>query len=89
MVLMSRNMNSKYMVIVGAMATILVGATALVTEDAFADKKKNYEKNQAVPQVNDCGNDKLPLNVGCQNTASQIQGDGNEVATAGVQSFED
>ena len=69
------------------MATILVGATALVTEDAFADKKKNYEKNQAVPQVNDCGNDKLPLNVGCQNIDSQIQGDENVVSLAADQVF--
>lgn len=86
---MSRNMNSKYMGIVAVMAVMLVAPTALATEDAFADKKKNYEKNQGVPQVNDCGNDKLPLNVGCQNTASQIQGDGNEAATAAAQAFED
>jgi hypothetical protein len=89
-------MNSKYMVVVAAMAVMLIGATALVTDDAFADKKRHddkkkggYEKSQAVSQVNDCGNGKLPLNVGCQNTASQIQGDENAAALASEQEFED
>jgi hypothetical protein len=51
-------MNTKFMFIVAAMAVMLIGATALATEDAFADKKKRggYEKSQAVSQVNDCGN---------------------------------
>jgi uncharacterized protein (DUF2147 family) len=80
----SANMNSKYMVVIAAMAVMLIGATALVSEDAFADKKRHddkkkggYEKGQAVSQVNDCGNKVLPTNVWCQNTASQIQGDDN------------
>jgi hypothetical protein len=38
-------------------------------------------------QVNDCGNDLDPINVGCQNTASQIQGDENSVALASEQAF--
>jgi hypothetical protein len=79
-------MNTKYMVIVAAMAVMLIGATALATEDAFAGKKK-YGKNQAISQANDCGNGFLPENVGCQNTASQIQGDENVVVTAADQAF--
>jgi hypothetical protein len=79
-------MNTKYMFIVAAMAVMLIGATALATEDAFAGKKK-YEKSQAVAQTNDCGNGELPLNVGCQNTASQIQGDENVAALASEQAF--
>jgi hypothetical protein len=48
------------MVMVVAMAVMLIGATAMTTDDAFADKKKRYsEKNQAVSQVNDCGNGKV------------------------------
>jgi hypothetical protein len=83
-------MNTKYMVIVAAMAVMLIGATALATDDAFADKKKkSYEKNQATSQVNYCGNGKMPYNVGCQNTASQIQGDDNSAALASAQEFED
>jgi hypothetical protein len=74
------------MFIVAAMAVMLIGATALATEDAFAGKKK-YGKNQAISQANDCGNGFLPENVGCQNTASQIQGDENVVVTAADQAF--
>jgi hypothetical protein len=87
-------MNTKYMFTVAAMGIMLIGATALATDDAFADKKRHddnkkggYEKSQAVSQVNDCGNGELPLNVGCQNTASQIQGDGNEAVLASEQAF--
>jgi len=82
------------MVIVAALAVMMIGATALATEDAFADKKRHddkkkggYEKSQAVSQVNDCGNGELPLNIGCQNTASQIQGDYNSAASASAQEF--
>jgi hypothetical protein len=90
------NMNSKYMVVVAAMAVMLIGATALVTDDAFADKKRHddkkkggYEKSQSVAQVNDCGNGWMPENVGCQNTASQIQGDYNSAGLASEQAFEE
>jgi hypothetical protein len=80
------SMNTKYMFIVAAMAVMLIGATAIATEDAFAGKKK-YGKSQAISQANDCGNGFLPENVGCQNTASQIQGDENVVVTAADQAF--
>ena len=80
-------MNTKYMFIVAAMAVMLIGATALATEDAFAGKKKHYEKNQAISQANACGNGFLPENVGCQNIASQIQGDENAVSLAAEQAF--
>jgi hypothetical protein len=76
-------MNSKYPMI-AALAVMLVAATTAAlatTGNAFA-----YEKSQAVSPVNDCGNGELPLNVWCQNTASQIQGDENEVATSSEQS---
>ena len=87
-------MNSKYMVVVAAMAVMLIGATALATDDAFADKKRHddkkkggYGKSQAVSQVNECGNGEAPLNIGCQNTASQIQGYDNTEALASAQEF--
>lgn len=81
-------MNSGYMVIVAAMTVMLIGATALATsESAFAGGKKHYDKNQATSQANACGNGLLPLNVGCQNVGSQIQGDENVVALAADQSF--
>ena len=78
-------MNTKYMLIVAAMAVMLVGATALATtEDAFAGKKKEY--NQATAQANACGNGELPLNVFCQNIESQVQGEENAVSATGSQS---
>jgi hypothetical protein len=77
-------MNSKYMVIVAAMAVMLIGATALATDDAFAGKKK-YGKNQAISQANECGNGKLPMYVFCQNIGSQVQGEDNGVALSGAQ----
>jgi len=69
------------------MAVMLIGATAVATEDAFAGKKKHYEKNQAISQANACGNGFLPENVGCQNIASQIQGEENAVSLAAEQAF--
>ena len=82
---MLSEMNTKYMVIVAVMAVMLIGATALATEDAFAGKKKHKEYNQATSQANACGNGFLPENVFCQNIGSQIQGDENAVAASGAQ----
>jgi hypothetical protein len=81
------SMNSRYMVVVATMAIMLIGATAFATDSAFADGKKKYEKNQAISQTNACGNGELPLNVGCQNIDSQIQGDENAVSLAADQVF--
>jgi len=77
-------MNTKYMVVVAAMAIMLIGATAFATDSAFADKKKHYDKNQAVSQANACGNGELPLNVYCQNIGSQVQGDENVVSATAL-----
>ncbi len=74
-------------VAVATIAAILVATSLVGTDDAFAGKKKGYEKNQAISQANACGNGELPLNVGCQNIASQIQGDENSVAQAADQFF--
>jgi len=82
-------MNTKYFVMVAAMAVMLIGATAFATDSAFADGKKKYEKNQALSQANACGNGKLPMYVFCDNQASQIQGNDNAVSTASAQQAED
>jgi hypothetical protein len=79
-------MNIKYIAIVAVIAATLVGTTAITADSAFATK---YDKNQALSQANACGNGELPLNVGCQNIASQIQGDENAVALAADQVFHD
>jgi hypothetical protein len=78
-------MNFKYIAIVAVLAATLVGTAAITADSAYATKYK--EKNQAISQANACGNGELPLNVGCQNTASQIQGDENSVALAADQVF--
>ena len=82
---MLTEMNFKYMAIVAVIAATLVATTAITTDSAFATKYK--EKNQATSQANACGNGELPLNVGCQNAASQIQGDENAVAIDAAQVF--
>ena len=79
-----RHMNTKYMFVIAAMAVMLIGATALANEDAFA-KKKYSSKSQAVAQVNDCGNGDTPVFVFCTNDASQIQGEENSAALTSLQ----
>jgi hypothetical protein len=73
-------------VAVAAVAAMLFATSLVGTNAVFAG---GYEKNQATSQANDCGNGKLPLNVGCQNVGSQIQGDENSVAIAADQAFDD
>jgi hypothetical protein len=72
-------MNAKYMFVVAAMTVMLIGATALATDSAFADGKK-YGKNQAIGQTNACGNGDMPMNILCSNTGSQVQGKNNAAA---------
>lgn len=69
-------MNTKYMVVIAAMAVMLIGATAIASEDAFAKKGT---------QSNECGNGILPEYVYCQNTASQTQGEDNTVGISSNQ----
>jgi hypothetical protein len=80
----NRDMNYKYIAIVAVMAAPLIGATAEIADSAYATK---YHKNQATSQANACGNGELPLNIGCQNIGSQIQGDENAVSLAADQVF--
>jgi hypothetical protein len=78
-------MSPKYIAIVIAMTATLIGASAFATADSVFAGKEKYEKSQAVPQVNACGDHDLPMGVSCSNTASQIQGKDNSVAEATVQ----
>ena len=80
--------NTKTLAIVAvATVTAMLIATSIVgTHDAFADKKK-YGKSQALSQANSCGNEYLPMNVGCQNTGSQVQGNGNYKSLEDQQAF--
>ena len=74
---------------VAAIAVMLVGATALATDNAFADGKKKYGKNQAIGQTNACGNGDMAMNILCSNTGSQVQGDKNAVALDSFQQVTD
>ena len=85
-------MNTKYLVVVAAMAVMLVAATTLATEDAFADKKRHddkkkggYEKSQALSQATSCGNGVISVADFCQDIGSQNQGKENSVAQSGNQ----
>ena len=80
-----KNQKAHNFAVVAVAAAMLLAtvATSMATSvDVFA-----YKKNQAASQANACGNGELPLNVGCQNTGSQIQGDENSVALAAQQTF--
>jgi hypothetical protein len=87
------NMNTKYMFIVAAMAVMLIGATALATEDAFADKKRHDDKkrggyesgSQSLAQASECGNGFISVADFCQDIGSQNQGKENSVAQSGNQ----
>ena len=81
---LDRNMNHRYIAIVAVIAATLVGTSVITAESAYATK---YDKNQATSQANACGNGELPLNVGCQNVDSQIQGDENVVSLGAAQVF--
>jgi hypothetical protein len=76
-------------VAVAAVAAMLVATSAISVEDAFAGGKKKREYNQATSQANACGNGFVPINVGCQNIGSQVQGDENGVSLVGQQTFPD
>jgi len=79
-------MNTKSLAVVAiAVVAAMLVASVVGTNTVFAG---GYEKNQATSQANACGNGELPLNVGCQNVDSQIQGDENAVAQAADQWFQ-
>jgi hypothetical protein len=75
-------MNIKDIAIAAVIAVTLVGTIVIATDSAFAN-----EENQVTSQ--DCGTEFEPLNSGCQNTASLIQGDEHAVSLASQQTFEE
>ncbi|MFZ0555925.1 MAG: hypothetical protein WBL68_01465 [Nitrososphaeraceae archaeon] len=75
-------MNTKYIAFMALVTGTLVGTVAIATDSAFAT-----ENNQVISQ--DCGSELESLNTGCQNTASQIEGDEHAVSLASQQTFEE
>jgi hypothetical protein len=87
----TRSMNAKYLTI-AALAIMMIGATALATEDAFADRKRHddrkdggYGKSQSLAQASECGNGFISVADFCQDIGSQNQGKENSVAQSGNQ----
>ena len=77
--------NRKLLIVAAAaaiLATMTLSANAFIEDNTAA---KKYEKNQAASGANACGNEELPLNVLCNNMASEIQGDENAVGLSSAQ----
>jgi hypothetical protein len=91
---MSQDRKSGYKSVLTNKKALIIAAAAIamtftLTASAFIDDNtsaKKYEKNQALSGANACGNEELPLNVLCNNEASEIQGDENAV---GMTSFQE
>jgi hypothetical protein len=78
-------LTNKKAIIIAAAAIVL---TFTLTASAFVDddtSAKKYEKNQALSGANACGDGELPLNVLCNNQASEIQGDENALGMTSAQ----
>src|SRR6476660_169727 len=82
------NMNNKTGFAIAAIAIVaalLVTTSAMNPSNAFAGGHYKKSTTQTLLQQNNCGNGTMPLNVDCQNAASQIQGKGNSAAVAASQ----
>jgi len=77
----SIRMNAKSLAVIAGVMLAIVGSLASVN-DVSATK---YESSQAGSGANDCGNGVSPLNIFCQNLASQIDGDGNAINIIALQ----
>ena len=76
-------MNSKIMVIANAfLAATLMGIIGIMTmNNVFA----TITSTGATDGQNSCGNDKLSLNVFCQNVSSEVQGSDNAILVNATQ----
>jgi hypothetical protein len=80
---MSNVSKNKEVVAAAIITAMLVGTIAVSLGDNTVLATK--EKNQDVSQANACGNEKLPLNVFCETTTSQVDGEENAVVINGNQ----
>ena len=78
-------MQSQKFAIITTIAALLLVITAVST--ITPESVSAYKKNQATSQANACGNEFIPINIGCQNTDSQVQGDENAVTLTAQQTF--
>ena len=76
-------MNSKIMVIANAfLAATLIGTIGIITINNVSATITN---TGATDGQNSCGNDKLSLNIFCQNVSSEVQGSDNAVLVNATQ----
>ena len=67
----------------GVCAMTIAIVLLVFAHPVFAD---NYEKNQPISQVNECGNYWFPVNIICSNLNPKIEGDENTDAMASASS---
>ncbi len=80
---MSNISKNKVVIVIAVLTVMLVATTIASSVDyrIFATK----EKNQVGSQPNVCGNEELPLNVVCEITTSQVDGEENAIVINGNQ----
>ena len=74
------NNNSLTIAAISALAALLATGAAISSETAFAGGHQ-YSKSvrQTAALDNNCGNGTMPLDINCQNLASQVKGNHNAV----------
>jgi hypothetical protein len=80
----NRSISKVTVTVTVAIATVMLVGTITVSlggNSAFATK----EKNQDASEANACGNGELLLNVFCETTTSQVDGEENAVVINGNQ----
>jgi hypothetical protein len=80
----NRSISKVAVTVTVAIATVMLVGTITVSlgdNSAFATKKRNQDASEA----NACGNGELPLNVLCETTTSQVDGEENAVVINGNQ----
>jgi hypothetical protein len=75
-------MNNKSIAMIAIVAVAALLLATSLSDVAFAHYKK---KTQSLAQANACGNGPLPLNIFCQNAASQVQGNDNVASVSASQ----
>ena len=77
--------HSFWILMVALGISLVLSYNMIGNDDSIA---KKYSKNQATTQASSCGNspgpDQLAAGISCQNINSQVQGDDNSIALAGV-----
>jgi CHRD domain len=71
-----------------SVVTVMMMLTVMMNAD-YNNAIAKDERNQAVSQIEECGNGSLSMDILCQDLASELQGEENAIEIAGVQSSSD